>query len=162
MIDVQVQGLIETQRNIERAIADLHGPPMLDGMRDATLIVERRAKQNAPVDTGRLRASITPEIRAEGEAVLGVVGSNVKYAPFMELGTRPHFPPPAALVPWVHRKFGLSGGAAYRVAFLVARKISERGLAPRRYLQKAFDDNQTQIELRIGRAVSEIVLRANE
>ncbi|KPJ77284.1 MAG: hypothetical protein AMJ81_00035 [Phycisphaerae bacterium SM23_33] len=55
-------------------------------MRDATLLVERHAKINAPVDTGRLRASITPEVRQQSNTVQGVVGSNVVYAPFQELG----------------------------------------------------------------------------
>jgi hypothetical protein len=41
--------------------ADLHGEPMLQGMRNATLLVTRDAKRFAPVDTGRLRASITPD-----------------------------------------------------------------------------------------------------
>ena len=45
------------------------------------------AKRNCPVDTGRLRASITYEIvRYEGKWILRV-GTNVNYAPFVEYGT---------------------------------------------------------------------------
>ena len=90
MIDVklEVKGMKELQRKSEQTIRDLHGAPMLNAMRDATLIVTRGGKINAPVDTGRLRSSITPEVRSAGEDMIGVVGSNVVYAPYQELGTK--------------------------------------------------------------------------
>ena len=93
MVDVRVEvrGLRETQKKLEQVLNDLRGSPMLQAMRDATLIVERSAKLYAPVDTGRLRASITPEVRTGfggGDVIQGVVGSNVEYAPYQELGTR--------------------------------------------------------------------------
>ena len=55
-------------------------------MEKACLIVERDAKINAPVDTGRLRASITHEVEVT-EEITGRVGTNVKYAPYQEFGT---------------------------------------------------------------------------
>lgn len=49
----------------------------------AALLLERRAKQNCPVDTGKLRASITTEVgKLEAE-----VGTNVEYAQYVEFGT---------------------------------------------------------------------------
>lgn len=50
--------------------------------------VNRGAKRLAPVDTGRLRSSITYEIGQEGTVIVGRVGTNVHYAPYLELGTR--------------------------------------------------------------------------
>jgi HK97 gp10 family phage protein len=47
------------------------------------MFVESEAQENAPVDTGRLRNSITHEI----EGRYAVIGSNVEYAPHVELGT---------------------------------------------------------------------------
>ena len=44
---------------------------------------ETYAKQETPVDTGRLRNSISHSV--DGEAVY--IGSNVEYAPYVELGT---------------------------------------------------------------------------
>lgn len=91
MADEAVKGLKETQKRIEQAARDLEGVPMLEAMRDATLVVNRDAKINAPVDSGRLRASLTPEIQQVqgvlGGTIQGIVGSNVTYAPFQELGT---------------------------------------------------------------------------
>ena len=46
---------------------------------------ETYAKQLCPVDTGRLRNSIT---HAQVDEDTEVIGTNVKYAPFVELGTK--------------------------------------------------------------------------
>lgn len=155
-VDITVRGLIETQRNLEQAAADIHGQPMMDAMHKATLIVEADAKRNAPVDTGRLRASIVSEVRVESSAaktVQGVVGSNVSYAAAMELGSRPHWPPIGAIQTWADRH-GLS-------AFLVARAISRHGTKPRLYLQRALDSNRTRIVDLLGEGVRTIVAKAN-
>ena len=53
------------------------------GLEKIGLTAEGYAKRNAPVDTGRLRNSITHEV--DGQEVY--IGSNVKYAPYVELGT---------------------------------------------------------------------------
>ncbi|KKL61386.1 hypothetical protein LCGC14_2195790 [marine sediment metagenome] len=53
------------------------------GLAQATLLVERRAKEMCPVDTGTLKRSITHEIGTDN----AIVGTNVEYAPFIELGT---------------------------------------------------------------------------
>lgn len=85
--NVEFKGLKELQRDIDEAMKDL--PPGLQGaMQKATLVVEREAKIRAPVDTGRLRASIASEVRAIGGGVQGIVGSVVEYAPYVELGTK--------------------------------------------------------------------------
>ena len=49
------------------------------------LVAEGYAKRLCPVDTGRLRNSITHVIDAGEQAVY--VGTNVEYAPYVELGT---------------------------------------------------------------------------
>ncbi|KKN20888.1 hypothetical protein LCGC14_0930920 [marine sediment metagenome] len=54
------------------------------GLKTATLMVERDAKIFCPVDTGTLKRSITHEFISDTEAQ---VGTNVEYAPFVELGT---------------------------------------------------------------------------
>lgn len=62
------------------------------------LTAESYAKADCPVDTGRLRNSITNAVRADEESVY--IGSNVEYAAFVELGTsrmkaRPYLKPAA-------------------------------------------------------------------
>ncbi len=53
----------------------------------SVFVVEGRAKKEVPVLTGRLRSSITNEVKKEGKGYTGQVGTNVIYAPFVEFGT---------------------------------------------------------------------------
>ena len=158
-IKVELQYLKEVQRRLEQDARNLSGDPMVHAMKTATLLVQRDAKILAPVDTGRLRASITPEVlTSRFRKVRGIVGSNVLYAPYMELGTgtfvgRPaHRPPSAALNLWAKRH-GIPGGG-----YVVARGIGLRGgLKPRRYLRRALEQNADRIFRLLGKAVGRIV-----
>jgi len=58
-----------------------------DALNKKGLRIVREAKQRAPVDTGRLRASITAELIERGDKPRVLVGSNVDYAPHVEFGT---------------------------------------------------------------------------
>lgn len=62
------------------------------------LTAETYAKAACPVDTGRLRNSIAHEVETGGKSV--VIGTNVEYAAYVELGTsrmgaRPYLKPAA-------------------------------------------------------------------
>lgn len=57
-------------------------------LQQAVTRVDRAAKMNCPVDTGRLRSSITNRVGVEGGGLVGIVGTNVEYAPYVEFGTR--------------------------------------------------------------------------
>ncbi len=61
-------------------------------------------------------------------------------------GTRPHFPPYRALIPWVQAVLGVSAKQAPSVAFLVARKISKRGTAANQYHVRALEANYGNIQ----------------
>ena len=152
-LKIEIKGLKELQRKAEQMTRDLHGPPMLEAMRRATLVVQRAAKINAPVSDGRLRASITPEVRAQAREVVGVVGTNVKYAPYVEFGTRPHWPPfgpDSSLARWSHLH-GIEN------PYLVARGIAAHGTKAVKFLERAVTDNEEQIYRILGDAVAEIV-----
>lgn len=49
------------------------------------LLAENYAEKKCPVDTDHLRASITHEVDTADNAVY--IGTNVEYAPYVELGT---------------------------------------------------------------------------
>ena len=153
MVGVEITGVQQTQKGLTRTAQALSGPPIVQAMRDSTMLITAEAKRGAPVDTGRLRASITPEVRP-GNPIEGVVGSNVDYAPYMELGTKPHWPPwgpgtPLAI--WA-RRHGIS-------AYLVARAISKKGTKARRFLQLAYENNQRRIFAIFDKAVGSIIER---
>jgi len=48
---------------------------------------ERAAKRLCPVDTGRLRASITWRIDRDAKGLLALIGTTVHYAAYVEFGT---------------------------------------------------------------------------
>lgn len=78
--------------------------------------------------TGFNRKSIKRTVnRRKLEAV--VQATNSKYAAAVEFGFPANyvFPPSDRLVPWVRKKLGVPAKDAKGVAFLVARKIYERG-----------------------------------
>jgi HK97 gp10 family phage protein len=85
----------------EAALTELFegaGGPVAKDLKRRTTQVERRAKQLAPVDTGRMRAAITHEVGKDGQGLFGRVGSNVDYEPHVEFGTQtqaaqPHLRP---------------------------------------------------------------------
>lgn len=66
----------------DELIAQLHDKIPV-ALEEVGLAAEGYAKRLAPVDTGRLRNSITHEV--SGDTVY--IGSNVEYAPYVEMGT---------------------------------------------------------------------------
>jgi phage gpG-like protein len=93
----------------------------------SAIAVQSRAREKTPVDTGRLRNSIAVAISGD----TAQIGTNVVYGIFVHLGTRPHFPPVAALAGWARRH-----GAD---PFLVARGISRNGTKARPFLRDGFN-----------------------
>lgn len=68
----------EASQGIERAIER--------GLEKIGLLAEGYAKQKCPVDTGRLRNSITHLVQSGEKAAY--IGTNVEYGPYVELGTK--------------------------------------------------------------------------
>jgi hypothetical protein len=125
--DWSVQGMdFAKMLNPDKATA-----AMKRGLSRGLKVVTNQVKVETPVDTGELRASITDEVRVEGNVIVGVVGTVVGYAPHVEFGTAPHFPPPAALAGWA-RRHGVN-------PFLVARAIAKRGTKAHRMFGKVLE-----------------------
>jgi len=90
--------------------------------------VAHTAAKRAPHDTGKLGQSIG--VRWEGEAV--TVYTRSHYGGFVDMGTRPHWPPVKALEGWA-RRHGIP-------AFLVARAIARKGTKETKFLRGAWDE----------------------
>lgn len=58
------------------------------GMTAVGLKAEGYAKEECPVDTGRLRNSITNQVQKEGEEIFVYIGTNVDYGAKVELDDR--------------------------------------------------------------------------
>lgn len=163
-LKLEIDGLKELQKKAIQMVSDMHGEEIGNAMRDSTLIMLRRVMKGPPggkgsgkmapvkyipVDTGRLRASMTPVIRMGGPIIKGIVGTNVKYGPYMEFGTKPHWPPPAALERWAHTH--------KTNAYLVGRAISRRGNRALKFMKASLDETRERIQARFALAVKRIV-----
>ena len=100
-IEVKVEGMEKLQRKLEAN--HTFAPAFRRLLEKMGLFVERQAKENATgrpgpmVQTGRLRSSISHVVDSKGIPEWVKVGTNVKYAPFVELGHMQHvgqFVPP--------------------------------------------------------------------
>lgn len=119
---------------------------LLAAMTQATLLVEREVKEHMPRGaTGLTAASVSSDAFSTPVGVLGVVGSSQPSAVFVELGTKPHMPPVAALIPWVQAVLGVDAKRAPSVAFLIARKIASKGTKAQKPFEKALVATQPQV-----------------
>lgn len=162
--------VIRKLQNLEQIL----NRPLRNFHERADLAIENRAKADAPVDQGRLRASLTHRIDGSVPPRYSEVGSNVFYARAQEYGTgtqsddpqsshQRHFPPGPALGLWAVRH-GFAGvttrklgrlrrqdeAAAQaiqdRAGWFVAKLIAFRGgLKPRRFLRNAFQASLSDI-----------------
>mgnify|MGYP004636098639 FL=1 len=87
-----ISGLVEVREDNREAIADAIDRALVAALEEVGLVAEGYAKRACPVDTGRLRNSIT-HIVDEGTRH-AIIGTNVEYAPYVELGTRHQKPQP--------------------------------------------------------------------
>lgn len=156
-IDTQIKGLPEFYKKVDQISRDITGSPMGAAMARATLVVTRDARKAAPVDRGPLRASIVPKVVIRDQVVRGIVGSNLEYAPFQELGTRPFTPPWKPLYEWALRVTKGDRKAAGALAAGARMAIRARGIRAKRFLQNALVDNARRIYRIIGDTVGKIV-----
>ena len=83
-IEIDFQRIARLQKAI-RKVPHLVAEELGKAVVELVLLVEAEAKKRCPVDTGLLRASITPVIESWAA---GYVGTNTHYAPYVEYGTR--------------------------------------------------------------------------
>ena len=103
------------------------------GVFKAGLLVEGDAKRLCPVDTGRLRSSITTEKRFDGDKPVASVGSNVEYGLYVEFGT------------------GQNGDPS------VDHRVDWAGQPPKPFMRPAMHINQDNISRIVGNEVRKVL-----
>lgn len=83
MTSISVTGADKVAANLTKAAVAIEAA-VGDAVTEAAMLVEREAKMAVPVDTGRLRSSITAD---EKEPLHYEVGTNVEYAGKVEFGS---------------------------------------------------------------------------
>jgi hypothetical protein len=90
--------------------------------------IRNDAVDYTPHAFGLLRKSILPEVVAANGAIIGMVSTASPYGLPVETGSKPHWPPIEALIPWVNRKLAGRGSMIEASAKDTAR-ISRRDFA---------------------------------
>lgn len=109
--------------------------------------VENKAKRLAPVDEGRLRGSITTEVRGGDASLVVRVGSNLEYAVYVHEGTGIYagkgyiYPKRGRYLVWPNKNNSGSGNRRYSGGrtskFVFAKRV--KGVPPRPFLRDALD-----------------------
>jgi hypothetical protein len=104
--------------------------------------------------TAHLRQSMHAEFATPAKQT-AIVGTNVKYAPFVEYGTKPHRPPTgpnSSLRLWARRKLGDE-----KAVYAIARSIAARGTKGQGYMKKAKDYGQNYFSSHADFVTNEIM-----
>jgi len=88
-----------------------------------------RLKEMGAWDLGNLANTILVDRSSDGSMV--EIGPTAPYGPYVEFGTKKHFPPPDALEGWAKRH-------GFDSAWPICKAIAERGLPPKPYLLPAY------------------------
>jgi HK97 gp10 family phage protein len=98
-------------------------------LESAAVILQGAARRNAPIDNGRLKGSISREVKRD----VAIVGTNVEYAPHVEYGTRPH-------VITVKNARVLSDGKQ-----IFGRSVNHPGTKAQPFMRPAVDKNRKNL-----------------
>ena len=119
----------EVEKNLKKFV-DKEFPDLIEAaLEKACLIVENSAKQNCPVDDGQLRQSISHTVnKTKGE-----IGSNVEYAPYVEVGTG------------IYSTEGNGRQTPWSYQDAEGEWHTTKGMKAQPYLQPAVDKNRSRI-----------------
>lgn len=121
--------------NLDKLISKLEKLDNVNqAMEQACILVENEAKTKCPVDNGLLRNSITHYIEDNPNELVGVVGTNVEYAPYVEFGTG------------IYSSLGNGRQDRWKYKDAKGEWHSTIGQHPQPYLQPALEENRRKIE----------------
>jgi HK97 gp10 family phage protein len=131
MIKVKVSGLGKAIRDIKKWEDD-RKRGIRNAFNGAAIDVERNAKQRAPVDNNRLRSDIQREVEVadNGAVVSARVLNTVKYAPYVEFGTRSSASIPPELADVAAQFRGPTGRPFSELLEAIELWASRKGLPP--------------------------------
>ena len=136
---------------IRKALADpqLVKGPIMTMLKKSALMIEQKAKLKATVDTGHMRRGIKTFL----SPLQAVIEATEKYSAFVEMGTRPHWPPRKALQPWA-RRHGFPPGM--KGASMLAAAIAKRGTKAQPFMMPALEESKNAIQGLIQQAANQI------
>ena len=119
----------EVKANMEKFISEILPEKLEQALEQSCLILEGDAKSRCPVDSGQLRQSITHQV----DGTRGEVGTNVEYAPYVEIGTGIYSTQGGGRqTPWVYQD---ANGEWHRTS----------GSKPQPFMKPALEQNTSKI-----------------
>ena len=115
---------VEVESNLY-IVAKASHKAMINSAISVGMLVSGYAQDLCPVDTGRLRDSITHAYNDDDEQVTLLVGTNVEYAPYVELGHRQQ---PGRFVP------------------KIKKRLKRSWVPGKPFLRPAFENHRAEIE----------------
>lgn len=129
---------------------------------DLAAAYKNKLKQTGKSATGNLIRSIAPQSVSFEAGNLSVSLKVADYWIYVEEGRRPgRFAPPEAIKQWIEVKKIMPRPqrgvkiSQNQLAFLINRKIKEKGIKPGNQLSKSIDEVYKRFEQRISNAVSQ-------
>ena len=125
------------------------------GERGVGLVVE-----GTPVGaTGQLAHTVFPHLEQNADIITEIITNGPPadvYSSPVNDGSRPHFPPYEALIPWVIAKFGATDEKTARsIAFLIARNIARVGTIPKGMYDRAYAQLMEEAQGILERSIAE-------
>lgn len=156
---LELQGWAELDAAFRQA-PEIVRRELLAAVTEADQLLEREVKDKTPTATGVSRASIFSREQVLESGAIGVVGTTLPHVAYVELGTKPHFPPVQELEDWVRVKLGITDEKKiHGVAYLIARKIAARGTLGVGMFHRTWAQQRPQVERLFAAARERIVAR---
>jgi len=132
---VEIKGLNELEKSLDKILSKKERikREVLFTALDIQKNAKKRLRDQKAIDEGNLMNSIMVDSVQGGLAA--EIGSIAPYAPYVEFGTRPHFPPPDALEDWAKHH-------GFDSAWPICKAIAKRGLKERPYLNPAYEEEK--------------------
>ncbi len=111
-------------------------------------VLEQAITVRTPVNAGTLRNAWSSQVTGSPARLLGETFNPLIYAWPVEAGRKAGSMPPSeseSLLLWVTRKFGVTGNAAKGLAYVIARKIKEKGTKGKFMLRDGWNEAQPLI-----------------
>lgn len=139
---VEIKGLNELDKSLDKILSKKERikREVLFTALDIQSKAKKKLREQKAIDEGNLINSIVVDPIQGG--MVAEIGSIAPYAPYVEFGTKPHFPPPDALEDWA-RHHGFDS------AWPICKVIAKRGLKERPYLGPAYEEEKDGFVRRI-------------
>jgi HK97 gp10 family phage protein len=148
-IDMELQGVREAMGKV-RAWEKEKKEAVEKAIAKTATNIERKGKRNAPVDTGRLRASIeVVDVNVPLTKAIRAGNANVRYAAAVEYGAKAHYAPIEPLKAWAKRVLGDEDAA-----YAVREHIAIEGTPAQPYMGPAWESEREDYVRRVRDALA--------